>query len=317
MMSDGQRGDVYRLVFELTARATDVPYDRFLEELVEGLASHYAAQVCRIHVGETLKAVATSDNDELLAGLDADDRARLDTIDSMLADAVKRDGVLRMALDLEGGEEIVNFLARKLRTPETFAFPLMARGRAFGAITLYLDEPYPFEEADVRGLQAVGNVLYAANNRGDDFGGPSKPLPTLTDAKLKSYQDAIESIRKILDELLFLTDARTVLLIDSQGDFVSKCGEESIFSTTNFSTVVASGFAAGRRLAGMHGGQDVASVIHEGESENVFVIEVGDRALLCVVYRDHEAPSLITRWTRSAANRITVHYNQLVEATAF
>ena len=66
----------------------------------------------------------------------------------------------------------------------------------------------------------------------------------------------------------------------------------------------------------MYGGQDFPSVTHEADQESVFVIEVAKRALLCVVYRDHEAPGLITRWTRGAANRITTQYDKLVEATA-
>ena len=97
---------------------------------------------------------------EHLAGVLFDlDGTLADTIDVILAEAVRTDGQLRTALDLEGGAEIVNFLARSLHTPETFAFPLIARGKAFGAITLYLSDAYPFEEADVRGLQAIGNVL--------------------------------------------------------------------------------------------------------------------------------------------------------------
>ena len=51
--------------------------------------------------------------------------------------------------------------------------------------------------------------------------------------------------------------------------------------------------------------------------ENVFVIEVAKHALLCVVYRDHDAPGLITRWTRSAANRLEKHYDALTEARVF
>jgi predicted regulator of Ras-like GTPase activity (Roadblock/LC7/MglB family) len=315
-MTRREARNVYRLVFELTARATDVPYESFLDELVEGLAIHYEAAVCRLHVGETLQAVATADPQGAFAALEQEARSRFDTIDGILAEEVIRDGVLRTALDLDGGEEIVNFLARSLRTPETFAFPLMARGRAFGAITLYLLDAYPFEEADVRGLQAIGNVLYAANNRGDDFVGVAADSVRLTDEKLRSYQDTLDKVGKVLDELLFLTDAKCVLLIDSQGDFISKRGEESRFSSTNFSTVVASGFAAARRLSGYFGAADARSVLHEGETENVFVIEVTSRALLCVVFRGHGAPGLITRWTRSAASRLAEHYDSLSEARA-
>jgi len=310
-MQNGQGGDVYRLVFELTARATDVPYDVFLDELVQGLASHYHASICRLHLGQG--AVATGDEGELLAKLGSDDVARFETMDSMLADAVRNDGVLRTAVDLDGGDDIANFLGRKLMTPETFAFPLMARGRAFGAITLYLLDAYPFEEADVRGLQAIGNVLYAATNKGDAFGSNKADVP-LTSEKLRKYQDTLTSVGKVLDELLFLTDANNVMLIGAQGDFISKRGEDSHFATTAFASVVASGFGAGRRLSSFYGANGARAILHEGADQSVFVVEVAERALLCVVYEDHQAPELIERWSASAAQRLASHYDALTQA---
>lgn len=313
-MSDaGKAGDVYRLVFELTARATDVPYETFLDELVEGLAAHYNADICRLHIGDAVRAAASSDKAERLTGIKPDDLSRFDTIDNILAGEVRRDGVLRTALDLDGGEEIVNFLARVVKTPETFAFPLMARGKAFGAITLYLRDAYPFEEADVRGLQAIGNVLYAANNRSQPVGRQKGAVP-VTSSKLRAYQETLEKVGKILDELLFLTDAKNILLLDHEGDFIAKRGDDSMFASNSFATVVASGFAAARRLSSFYGAPELISLLHEGDSDDVFIIEVAERALLCVVYRDHKAPELITRWTHSAANRLAEHYDALTEA---
>ncbi len=312
-MRSEERGDVYRLVFELTARATDVPYEEFLVELVDGLASHYKASIARVHVGETNFAAASADPENKVAGLEPAERGRFDTIDSILAEEVRRDGVLRSALDMDGGEEIVNFLARSLQTPETFAFPLIARGKAFGAITLYLWDAYPFEEADVRGLQAIGNVLFAATNKSETIGGEQAPVP-VTSSKLRAYQETLVQVGKILEELQFLTDAKTVLLIDHQGEFISKHGEDSLFSTTDFSSVVASGFAASRRLAGFYGAQPPFSITHEGDEESVFVVEVAKRAILAVVYTGHAAPSLITRWSAAAANRLEKHYEALTEA---
>ena len=274
---------------------------------------HYHARACRVHVGDAPRAAAAADPDGLVSALDAANRARFDTIDAMLAEDVRQDGVLRTALDLEGGEEIVNFLARELQTPETFAFPLIARGKAFGSITLYLANGYPFEEADVRGLQAIGNVLFAANNRGEEFGAQTASVSVSSD-KLRAYQETLEKVGKVLDELLFLTDAKTVLLLDSQGDFIAKRGEESRFSSTDFATVVASGFAAGSRLSSMYGAQGSRSVLHEGDRESVLVAQVAERALLCIVYRDHAAPGLVARWTETAAGRLSHHYAALTEA---
>lgn len=313
-MGRGEAGDVYRLVFELTARATDVPYERFLDELVEGLAAHYHARACRVHVGKESRAAAAADPDRSVQGLDPANRARFDTIDAMLAEAVRNDGVLRTALDLEGGEEIVNFLARELQTSETFAFPLIARGKAFGSITLYLPDGYPFEEADVRGLQAIGNVLYAASNRGDAFGVSGRGPVALSSDKLRAYQATLDRVGKVLDELLFLTDAKSVLLLDSHGDFIAKRGEESMYSSTDFATIVASGFAAARRLAGFYGADGGQTLLHEGDHEAVLVVPVAARALLCIVYRDHAAPALVVRWTETAASRLAEHYNALTEA---
>jgi predicted regulator of Ras-like GTPase activity (Roadblock/LC7/MglB family) len=312
-MQQSNSGDVYRLVFELTARATDVPYDAFLLELVQGLATHYQARICRLHIGD--RAVATSDVDGLLAGLDPNERSRFLTIDSLLGAEVKEDGVLRTALDLEGGEEIAGFLGRKMTTPETFAFPLMARGEPFGAITLYLRDEYPFQEADVRGLQAIGNVLYAATNKGDHFRGNGGSV-AVTSEKLRHYQTTLEQVGKILDELLYLTDAKNVMLLDAQGDFISKRGEESHFGTTEFASVVASGFGASRRLSGFYGAGESESALHEGADQSVFVMQVAERALLCVVYEEHQAPQLIQRWAKSAATRLATHYGSLLEAKA-
>jgi len=313
MTTVGTAGDVYRLVFELTARATDVPYDSFVKELVAGLAAHYHAEVCRIHLGGSGRAAATADVNGRVGELAPDEKARFDAIDAMLAEEVRRDGVLRSALDLDGGEEIVNFLARALRSPESFAFPLIARGKAFGAVCLYLPDSYPFAEADVRGLQAIGNVIFAATNH------QAVPAPTpagapLPPTKVRTYHETLDRVNKVLDELHFLTDARAVLLLDGQGGVVAKRGEESRVSTTGFASVVASGFAASRRLAGIYGALDARSVLHEGDRDSVFVIEVTENALLCVVYRDHGAPALITRWAQSAAGRLAEQYHALLEA---
>ncbi|MCZ6786440.1 MAG: roadblock/LC7 domain-containing protein [Planctomycetota bacterium] len=312
MTSGGEARDVYRLVFELTARATDVPYETFLQEMVEGLAAHYHASICRLHVGQAQFAVATADNDDRLGALNRDERVRFDTVDALLAEGVKSDGVLRTALDLDGGQEIVNYLARALQTPETFAFPLVARNKAFGAITFYLPDAYPFAEEDVRGLQAIGNVLHAANHQATGAE-PSDSIP-VTSKKLLAYQETLERVGKILDELLFLTDARTILMLDGHGDFIAKRGEDTGFSTTSFASVVASGFAASRRLAGIYGAHNARSISYEGDRDSVFLIEVADRALLCVVYSDHNAPALVTRWAKSAAKRLVKHYKALTEA---
>ncbi|MGQ0613957.1 MAG: roadblock/LC7 domain-containing protein [Planctomycetaceae bacterium] len=303
MDTGGEAGDVYRLVFELTARATDVPYDTFLRELVAGLAAHYRAELCRLHIGGAGRAVATADPGARLAKLSPPELARFDTLDAMLAEAVKKDGVLRTALDLDGGEEICNFLNLTLKTGESFAFPLTARGRAFGAVTLYLPDVYPFGEADVRGLQAIGNVLYAAGHQNAPEALGGEPVPVKSD-KLRSYQEALERIGKVLDELHFLTGAGCVYLLDTEGDFIAKRGEESRLASAAFASVVASGFAAARRLAGIYGAHEARSVLHEGDAESVFVIEVADRALLCVVHRGHGAPGLTTRWARATAQRL-------------
>ena len=53
---------------------------------------------------------------------------------------------------------------------------------------------------------------------------------------------------------------------------------------------------------------------HLKEEEHVFVIEVAERALLAIVYRDHAAPGLVRRWTQSAAHRLEDHYDALTEA---
>ena len=54
-------------------------------------------------------------------------------------------------------------------------------------------------------------------------------------------------------------------------------------------------------------------VVHEGEEESVLVKEVADRALLAIIYQDHDVPALIAEWANSAADRLAEELNALGE----
>jgi hypothetical protein len=113
----------------------------------------------------------------------------------MLAEAVRNDGVLRTALDLEGGEEIVNFLARELETSETFAFPLRDVARAYA----FLADPTGVPASDARSAVA-------------------EPLTRIRDAML-AYPEMVAGRHDRLD---------TSLMKAVPGRLVSKSGMEAL-----------------------------------------------------------------------------------------
>ena len=63
----------------------------------------------------------------------------------------------------------------------------------------------------------------------------------------------------------------------------------------------------------LYGAGDGDSILHEGIDQCVYVQQVSGRALLCVVYEDHQAPHLIERWAGSAATRLAEHFDSLTE----
>jgi len=298
-----QGADLHRLIFDLTSRATSVPFNQFVSEVAAKLSDYYGASIGRIFLGNSRKPVGVADQGGCLAALSDKDRKHFDTYDAKLAYEVRKSGKpLKMSkLDLD--DKIQHILHETMNLGEGYCLPINSHGKTQGAVCFYHRDPVRFSSADLQSLQALGNVLQGSVKQED---GSKRYLEGCRekDKKLKHYKQHLQKIEMILEELRGLTMARSVLLIERTAEFIAKRGEDLPYDESHLNVLLAGGYETSKRIAGMLGSTGEKMVVHEGEKESVLVKEVADRALLAIIYADHDVPALIAEWANTAASRL-------------
>jgi hypothetical protein len=151
---------VFRFLFRLCADSARQRPEHLLRRLVTGLANLYGASSVNLYGRDGRKALASAAVDLDISTLPADARARLAEIDRGLVEAVRAEGRMRSALDLDRSGDVTGFLGDALGVTDIFGFPLLADGRVVGAVVLTLPEhAAALGEMDVQALMAVGEVL--------------------------------------------------------------------------------------------------------------------------------------------------------------
>ncbi|MBN2491996.1 MAG: GAF domain-containing protein [Planctomycetes bacterium] len=298
-----QGADLHRLIFELTSRATAVPFSQFVGEVTAKLAGFYGSSVGRIFLGGSQQPVGAADLHDCLKHLSVADRELFDRHDAQLAHEVRRTGRPAKLSQLPTKPGFEKLLRETLGLGEGYGLPIQSHGKTQGALCLYHRDPVRFSKADLQSLQALGNVLQGSVKQDD---GSARYLEDVRekDKKMQHYKLHLQKIEMILEELRALTMARSVLLIERTAEFIAKRGEDLPYDESHLNVLLAGGYEASKRIAGLLGSTGEKMVVHEGEGESVLVKEVASRALLAIIYRDHDVPQLIAEWANSAAARL-------------
>lgn len=298
-----QGADLHRLIFDLTSRATAVPFHQFVKEVAAKLSSHYGASMGRIFLGNSKSPVGSADHSGCMSRLSEKDRKSFENFDAKLAYEVRKTGhpckLSRLGLD----SNFIRVLHEVMNLGEGYGLPINSHGKTQGAVCFYNKAPLKFSKADLQSLQALGNVLQGSVKQED---GSKRYLEGCreSDKKLKHYKQHLQKIELILEELRALTMARSVMLIEQTAEFIAKRGEDLPYDESHLNVLLAGGYETSKRIAGKLGSRGEKMVVHEGEKESVLVKEVADRALLAIIYNDHEVPALIAEWANTAASRL-------------
>jgi predicted regulator of Ras-like GTPase activity (Roadblock/LC7/MglB family) len=94
----------------------------------------------------------------------------------------------------------------------------------------------------------------------------------------------VSRIAAALGALREESDALHTLLIDRTGQVVASAGLAPDFDATTFASLAAADFAANEQLAGLLGGGDFASLSHQGARSSTLLAEVGEHAILAVIF---------------------------------
>jgi hypothetical protein len=151
---------VFQFLFRLSTDVRSMTPVRLLRRLVTGLANHYGATTCALHVDLGSPVRVAADADRELTALDDDRRARIRAAEQDLVAAVHRTRTMTSVLDIDMIDATTNQAIAAMGVMDVFAFPLHGVPDLRGVLVLYLPpESRALDEYDLAGLEAVGELL--------------------------------------------------------------------------------------------------------------------------------------------------------------
>jgi predicted regulator of Ras-like GTPase activity (Roadblock/LC7/MglB family) len=138
----------------------------------------------------------------------------------------------------------------------------------------------------------------------------------LRQAQLVFYAEDIAGIEQELDGFLELSGARCALLIDRGGHLVTRRGESIGQSAESVAALAAGSFAATREMARLMGEEEFNTLFHQGNRESIQISQIGDRALLGIVFDDRSNLGLVRFYAEESQARLTELFGEMAQRAA-
>jgi predicted regulator of Ras-like GTPase activity (Roadblock/LC7/MglB family) len=131
-----------------------------------------------------------------------------------------------------------------------------------------------------------------------------------------SFQEQdFKRIDRILQDFLFESNSRCVLLIDRSGQLVTAAGEQPQFDATAFSSLAAADFSANDQLATMIGESEFSSLFHQGEKESMYLADVAKRVILVVLFDQRTTLGMIRIKVKAVVRELAQIFEELFART--
>ena len=98
------------------------------------------------------------------------------------------------------------------------------------------------------------------------------------------YEEEFKQIADLCDRLNRDSNARAVLLVDRNGQFITSHGDVDRLDTTSLASLTAGNIAATSGLAKLIGEKEFPNIFHEGEQDHLHLSIVAQRAILVVMF---------------------------------
>lgn len=107
------------------------------------------------------------------------------------------------------------------------------------------------------------------------------------------FEEDSRKIRVVLDRLLGEAKAKSIFLIDKNGQLIDSCGETHGVDMTSLASLAAGNIAATGGLAQLIGEQEFSVLFHEGERDNLHISIVAKRVILLVIFDERSSLGLV------------------------
>src|SRR5690606_20734426 len=140
----------------------------------------------------------------------------------------------------------------------------------------------------------------------------SPPLNPLN-PQLVMFEEEQKQIQAIADRLHQDSRARTILLIDKNGQLVAAAGDSAALDTTSLSSLVAGNVAATGGIATLLREDEFTAQFHEGKGMSIHMSLVGRRIILVVLFDKNTTQGLVRLRVKKAQDELVPIFELLAK----
>ena len=130
------------------------------------------------------------------------------------------------------------------------------------------------------------------------------------------YEEEFKQIAQVCERLTRDANAKAVLLVDKNGQFITSHGEVSNLDTTSLASLTAGNIAATSGLAKLIGEKEFPNVFHEGEKDNLHLSIVAQRAILVVMFDQRSSLGLVRLRVKKSSEELTAIFTSMLAKAA-
>jgi predicted regulator of Ras-like GTPase activity (Roadblock/LC7/MglB family) len=117
-------------------------------------------------------------------------------------------------------------------------------------------------------------------------------------------EEEYRQITAVIDRLVREANAKSIFLVDKNGQLVANCGELKNIDTAGLASLTAGNFAASGGLAKLLGEKEFPVHFHQGQRDNLHMSLVGDRTILVVVFDERSSLGLVKLRVKKANDEL-------------
>lgn len=129
--------------------------------------------------------------------------------------------------------------------------------------------------------------------------------------QLVMYEDELRRIQEIADRLQQDSRARTILIVDKNGQLIGAAGDANELDTTSLSSLVAGNVAATGGIAKLIEEDEFTGQFHEGKGTSVHMTIVARRVILVVLFDKNTTHGLVRLRVKKASEELERVFEEL------
>jgi len=138
----------------------------------------------------------------------------------------------------------------------------------------------------------------------------------MVDQSMVMYEEEFKQISALCERLTREANAKAVILVDKNGQFITSHGEVTNLDTTSLASLVAGSTAAQSGLAKIIGEKEFPNVFHEGENDNLHLSIVAQRAILVVMFDQRSSLGLVRLRVKKTGEELAKIFNAMIAKAA-